>query len=768
MRDKSTLLILATILAVQPEPARPFVLESVGPAGGRVDGWAQSAAAPDRMYLLPYRHGVMRSDDRGASWDALSPGLPRNLVYEAVAASSTDPTLVLVAPQIGEDLQRSTDAGDTWSPVHLVTGLGTVEDISFDPFDGSRVLASVQGGGAGLYVSTDAGLTWAPSGAGLTGDIGHVAWHPGQPGTVLIATSTDVFRSTDGGMTWTGAGLAGGTRGSVSYCRDAPQNVWASASTGALRSTDGGTTFVATSTPSEDASYYFVAPHPSQPDHVVLGYIPYSFQAWTSRAIRSTNGGQTWGPYWSPNAGANQVPTSLFGDIEDPAVFYFAVGRTASAIDHPLGPRLGAGRSTDGGATWAPWMLGANGLELLCLAHDGAGTLWTCGPGSRGLWSSPDAGVTWAELSVRRSAFLYPTVLHPVRGNPDWILQAGYTFSSDTKDPRYHRSTDRGQTWSEGVVQSSSFFSEPHTIATDQSGRWVYLWSDTSDEPTLSRSQTIGGDMVLWQVNSGFLAADAFVEAGDSTAVWLVSENEPYGVWHSTDGGLLWMNRSLGLPQDVGVALLPGSAESGPTTEMVAVFRTAGAYRTTDAGASWTAVVQFPDSEGRPLIAADRDLVQNRLFLATTDAVWVGGHGWVEADPAFPLRDMVFEPVSGDLFVATFGNSVQRLSIEETVGAPVVSSTPGNLSILAAPNPSRGEVVLQWVLPASGQVRLEVMDVAGRRVATLLDAEVTAGRHELAWSGQSAAGRPVSSGVYFARLVAGGTARTARVTIVTE
>jgi hypothetical protein len=46
---------------------------------------------------------------------------------------------------------------------------------------------------------------------------------------------------------------------------------------------------------------------------------------------------------------------------------------------------------------------------------------------------------------------------------------------------------------------------------------------------------------------------------------------------------------------------------------------------------------------------------------------------------------------------------------------------------------------------------LTVHDVAGRRVATLLDESMAAGSRDVTWSAQSASG-PLSSGVYYLRL----------------
>jgi flagellar hook assembly protein FlgD len=63
-------------------------------------------------------------------------------------------------------------------------------------------------------------------------------------------------------------------------------------------------------------------------------------------------------------------------------------------------------------------------------------------------------------------------------------------------------------------------------------------------------------------------------------------------------------------------------------------------------------------------------------------------------------------------------------------------------------------------------VRIEVYDVLGRRIRTLVDERRRAGPHRTVWRGRNALGRKVASGVYFLRLRAGETTATRKVVIV--
>jgi hypothetical protein len=80
-----------------------------------------------------------------------------------------------------------------------------------------------------------------------------------------------------------------------------------------------------------------------------------------------------------------------------------------------------------------------------------------------------------------------------------------------------------------------------------------------------------------------------------------------------------------------------------------------------------------------------------------------------------------------------------------------------------APNPSRGEVELELVVPRATAVLLEVLDVAGRRVTTLAPGSRPTGPVGVRWDGRDGAGRAVAPGMYFVRATAGGETATARV-----
>ena len=83
------------------------------------------------------------------------------------------------------------------------------------------------------------------------------------------------------------------------------------------------------------------------------------------------------------------------------------------------------------------------------------------------------------------------------------------------------------------------------------------------------------------------------------------------------------------------------------------------------------------------------------------------------------------------------------------------------------PNPFSGSTIIPYELPAPAQVSLRVYDIAGRLVRMLEEnASRKVGRHDVAWNGHDAHGRPLPPGVYLCRLDAGGKTATRRLTLL--
>jgi murein DD-endopeptidase MepM/ murein hydrolase activator NlpD len=81
------------------------------------------------------------------------------------------------------------------------------------------------------------------------------------------------------------------------------------------------------------------------------------------------------------------------------------------------------------------------------------------------------------------------------------------------------------------------------------------------------------------------------------------------------------------------------------------------------------------------------------------------------------------------------------------------------------PNPSVGPTAIRFSLASAGRVSLGIYDPSGRRVRSLLDAQVPAGPHEIVWDGRDESGRGATRGIYLWRLSGAAGARSGRIVI---
>ncbi|HUU44883.1 MAG TPA: SBBP repeat-containing protein [Acidobacteriota bacterium] len=82
------------------------------------------------------------------------------------------------------------------------------------------------------------------------------------------------------------------------------------------------------------------------------------------------------------------------------------------------------------------------------------------------------------------------------------------------------------------------------------------------------------------------------------------------------------------------------------------------------------------------------------------------------------------------------------------------------------PNPFNAGTVIPYTLAENGQVRLEVFDVLGRRVASLVNEFQSTGQYDVAWNGLDDRGQPLASGMYFYRLTTADIAVTKKMVLL--
>ena len=196
---------------------------------------------------------VHRSDDGGRSWDTLE-----SAPHHDDARGLTAIWQIAAGPQERPDelwagiepagLFRSPDAGLTWEPVRSLNDHATT--AAWQPAGGSlslhsihvqrrgRILCAVSAGGA--YRSDDGGATWSPINDGVRADFlpspaaasGHCVHrliaHPARPDRLYQQNHCGVYRSDDGGTSWTdiSEGLPSGFGYAVATDAADPDSLW--------------------------------------------------------------------------------------------------------------------------------------------------------------------------------------------------------------------------------------------------------------------------------------------------------------------------------------------------------------------------------------------------------------------------------------------------------------------------------------------------------------------------------------------------------------
>lgn len=130
--------------------------------------------------------------------------------------------------------------------------------------------------------------------------------------------------------------------------------------------------------------------------------------------------------------------------------------------------------------------------------------------------------------------------------------------------------------------------------------------------------------------------------------------------------------------------------------------------------------------------------------------------GWNDANVCISITQII--PNSSYLF------SQCEPSVLDVGGQPLGATSPRLW--LAGLRPGHSQVTLRMRLPARMRARVDVHDIAGRRVRTLASGELVSGERDLTWDGRDESGGRVGSGVYFASLLADGRRYTVRVPFI--
>ena len=100
-----------------------------------------------------------------------------------------------------------------------------------------------------------------------------------------------------------------------------------------------------------------------------------------------------------------------------------------------------------------------------------------------------------------------------------------------------------------------------------------------------------------------------------------------------------------------------------------------------------------------------------------------------------------------------YGDTIDMGAYEwQGVGVENIQSSIFNIQLSNHPNPFNPETKISFNLIESGNVKLEIYNIKGQKVKTLMDCYMSPGRSEMIWNGKDDNGKPVGSGVYLYQL----------------
>ena len=768
----------------------------IGPAtaGGRVAAVAGTAENAKLYYVGAAGGGVWKSSNSGQTWDAVFSKQPVASIG-AIAIDPTDQQTVWVGTgetnprndvSYGDGIYKTTDGGDTWTNVGL-KATKYISRIIVDPRNHNHVVVAALGdlfnnsSDRGIYVTQDGGKTWKQtlfvgpqSGAS---DLAASTQDPNvmytgiwqfqrRPWTFISGGNDDgLYKSTDGGMTWTkltGHGLPAGTTGRIGLAV-APSDgkrVYAliESKDGILwRSDDSGEnwTMVSKNTLVNQRPFYFshIAVDPKNPDRVYG----------VSEALSvSKDGGKTFKEIADPVhvdyhaiwIAPNDPTRIIVGEDGGYALTLDQGDNWFFSANLPIAQiyRIGLGNNNPytvcaGLQDNSAWCGPSNSLDPSGIQNKN----WISTVGGDGEWSIPepdDANWIWSD-SEGGAVFIYNRVTQDGIFAQPYIQNSIEGFDSRVSKYRFN--------WESPIAFAPW---DPHVAwvggnvifqTTDRGRHW------TTISPDLTRNvkdhQQPSGGPITHDVSTAE-ETDNLLDIEGST----LAKGE---IWAGTDDGLIQLTRDFG--KHWKNVTPPGGPEFGryaTVAPSTLVDGTAYAindghyvgdfephvYVTTDFGAHWTSIVKgLPAGQW---IRAIRPDIRNKniVYLGSEEGMFVSfdaGANWQPFQNGMPtasIHDIRMQPQTDDLLVATHGRSiyimddmtpVQQLMPAVASGAELFvppasyewslhSDDEGTYTNYAGSNPPYGVMITYYQKePQKDAPKLEIMDRYGRVLRTV-------------------------------------------------
>jgi photosystem II stability/assembly factor-like uncharacterized protein len=471
-------------------------------------------ANPNRVYLAQYARlvdtrrfssGFFLSNDGGVNWSQKLTGLPRDVVLDAA-----DPNILYLGmarvdapPNTPAGLYRSTDAGETFNRI-FTSPFPTTGDIrvAVTPANPQMIylLIGQSSSDVRVYVSTDGGQNWTNRGSNLfdPNQFGYNTYIYADPANanIVYAGSRDVFKSTDGGVSFSnktnnfsGSGTNWGYNPRNSSLHPdqhgftfAPNNanqIYIGCDGGFYVSSNGGESFTSLNSTLNLSMFISMAVHPFNASIAYGGTQDNGTQRRLSNSniweefVTGDGGKVVINPRDPSNVYTTYVRGSIYRFNDDSATYDRQIGFNAtfqepdssSARIAFYAPFTGNGAdstlyfgsyrlfiSTDLGNSWTPPAdtldltkgTTANGVDVLTAIGVGPANVNLIYTGSRQgrVMASTDAGNTWGDVSTG----LPDRSVTNIFVDPDNSANAFITFSGFNTGHIF-KTTNGGQSW---------------------------------------------------------------------------------------------------------------------------------------------------------------------------------------------------------------------------------------------------------------------------------------------------------------------------------
>ncbi len=689
----------------------------------------QAARAYEEFLKYKADNPGLFDSDRAANWTPLGPyGTPTGGGAGRINAIRFDPTnsntVYACTPAGG--LWKSTNSGTSWTTNTDALSVIGCTDVCIDPTNTNIMYLATSDGDAGdtysigVLKSTDAGATWAATGLAWSvtngRTISKMLINPSNPLILIAATSNGIYRTTNGGTSWTQ--VQTGNFKDLEYKPGDPLTVYACGATTFYRSADGGATWT-----------NITAGVPTTAGRLALAVSPANATYVYILAANNTDNGFL-GVYRSTNSGTSFTTRSttpnLLGwnstgsDAGGQGWYDLSIAASETNADVVLVGGVNIWRSTNGGTSWtinAHWT-GTGAPYVHADHHDviflpGSGTTYWSG-NDGGAFRTTTSGTAWTDLSsncaiaqqykIGLSATTAGLITSGHQDNGTNKLNAGSwsqiyggdgmeTFIDRTNNNimyaslyygDYRRSTNAGATWT--------------TIVTGLTGTaaWVAPWHQ---DPVTSTTLYAGYSQMFKTTNSGTSWSQIGTIAGTGTITEFdVAPSNPlyiYAVrsnviYKTTNGGTSWTNMTGTLP--VGSAALT-NVEISPTDPLKVWVTFSGyssgnkVFMTTDGGTTWTNY-----STGLPNLPANCIVYQN----ASSDGVYVGTdvgvyyrdatlttwQPYLTGLPNVIVRDLEIFYGTGKLRAGTYGRGTWESDLYSPGTNPPIANFTANRTVV--------------------------------------------------------------------------------------